>query len=227
MRTPTRKPGVGRGREYRTLSTGVKHVSFLPVTLESRRILEVAVALAEAGGFDGLRQRELAAKAGVALGTLYKRFKGKEDILAAALELEAEKLESHLAANPISGATAAARVALFFGGTTRALCKKKNLARALLRAVASGEPQLTEKVAAFHGRMTTMITLALRGSPAGGEGQAEVQVTGDEHRVAFLLQQLWFASLVGWSGGLHSESAVVDQMRDAAERLLYSMKKSA
>jgi AcrR family transcriptional regulator len=224
VKTPRRQIGTSRRSQDARLIPDVKHVSLLPVTRESRRILEAAVALAEEGGFDGLRQRELAAKAGVALGTLYKRFKGKQDILAAALELEAEKLENYLRAAPLAGATPAERIGLFFGGTTRALCKKKNLARALLRAVASGEPELTEKVAAFHGRMTTLIMMALRGTAAF---ETDVRVTDDEHRVAFLLQQLWFASLVGWSGGLHSEAAVVEQMRDAAERLLYSMKKSA
>jgi AcrR family transcriptional regulator len=36
------------------------------------RILDVAVALAEEGGFENVRQRDVAARAGVALGTLYK-----------------------------------------------------------------------------------------------------------------------------------------------------------
>ena len=50
-----------------------------------RRILKVAVELAERGGFDAVRQREVAAQAGVALGTLYKRFASKEELLMAAL----------------------------------------------------------------------------------------------------------------------------------------------
>ena len=52
------------------------------------RILDVAIRLAEEGGFDNVRQRDVAAQAGVALGTLYNNFKGKEDLLSAALERE-------------------------------------------------------------------------------------------------------------------------------------------
>ena len=49
------------------------------------RILDVAVNLAEAGGFENVRQRDVADQAGIALGTLYKSFLSKEHILSAAL----------------------------------------------------------------------------------------------------------------------------------------------
>ncbi|MEM9692781.1 MAG: helix-turn-helix domain-containing protein, partial [Myxococcota bacterium] len=42
------------------------------------RIIDVAIELAEEGGFDNVRQRDVARLAGVALGTLYKSFKSKE-----------------------------------------------------------------------------------------------------------------------------------------------------
>ena len=74
------------------------------------KILDVAVALAEEGGFDNVRQRDVAAKAGVALGTLYKSFRSKEDILTAALEREAEFLERRMEAKPATGATPVDRV---------------------------------------------------------------------------------------------------------------------
>jgi hypothetical protein len=31
---------------------------------------------------------------------------------------------------------------------------------------------------------------------------------------------VWFASLVGWSGGLHSQAGIVEQTRAAAELML-------
>ncbi len=54
----------------------------------SRRIVESAVELAEKGGFEAVRLRDVASHAGVALGTLYRRFRSKEDLLLAALELQ-------------------------------------------------------------------------------------------------------------------------------------------
>ena len=54
----------------------------------ARRIVETAVELAEKDGFQAVRLRDIAAQADVALGTVYRRFKSKEDILLAALGLE-------------------------------------------------------------------------------------------------------------------------------------------
>ena len=54
----------------------------------SLRIIQEAVGLAEKGGFDAVRLRDLAARSGVALGTVYSRFASKEAILVAALDLE-------------------------------------------------------------------------------------------------------------------------------------------
>ncbi|MGH0031401.1 MAG: helix-turn-helix domain-containing protein [Myxococcota bacterium] len=53
----------------------------------SRRIVGAAIELAEQGGFEAVRLRDVAAQANVALGTLYRRLRSKEDLLLAALEL--------------------------------------------------------------------------------------------------------------------------------------------
>ena len=69
------------------------------------RILDVAIDLAEEGGFDNVRQRDVADQAGVALGTLYKSFASKEDLLSAALEREAQTLERKMEQRPALGQT--------------------------------------------------------------------------------------------------------------------------
>ena len=45
-----------------------------------RRIVDAAVELAEQGGFEAVRLRDVAERSDVALGTLYKYFRSKEDI---------------------------------------------------------------------------------------------------------------------------------------------------
>lgn len=180
----------------------------------ARRIVEIAVELAERGGFEAVRLRDVASRAGVALGTLYRRFHSKEDLLVAALEQELEAVEARLASRPPRGASAEERVGAFFQMTTRAMCRRPNLTRAMLRAVGSGEPELTQKVAAFHGRVDRLVVRAL-GGEGDGAGPDETQ-----ERIAHVLGQVWFASLVGWAGGLHGQTAVVEQMRSAAALLL-------
>jgi AcrR family transcriptional regulator len=183
----------------------------------ARRIVESAVELAEQGGFEAVRLRDVASHAGVALGTLYSRFRSKEDLLLAALEREIADHQQRLLQRPPKGETRLDRVTSFFQGATRALCRRPNLARAMIRAVATGDPELTQKMGAFHARVGELVTMALRGAEAPGIGAAP----SDEERVlARSLQMVWFASLVGWSGGLHAQAAIVQQTRAAAELML-------
>ena len=185
----------------------------------TRRIVATAVELAEEGGFEAVRMRDVAAHAGVALGTFYKRFRSKEDLLVAALELESEQLGKRLSKKMNGEGTRQERVLGFFDVATKGLTKKPNLAKAILRAVASGDPELSPRVAKFHNAMTRNITVAIRGAPIDDDSE----VSELEENVSFLLQQVWFASLVGWSSGLHSRKKVVEQMRIAADLLLRGM----
>ncbi|RMD83271.1 MAG: TetR/AcrR family transcriptional regulator [Candidatus Dadabacteria bacterium] len=179
----------------------------------ARRIVRTAVELAEKGGFEAVRLRDVAASANVALGTLYRHFRSKEDLLVAALAEEVEQLERYMASHPARGSTPRERVASFFGVATRGLCRRPMLAQAVLRAATSGQPELAEKVASFHGRMTTLITNALRGN----DGETATERAGD---IALVLEFVWFASLVGWGGGLHDQDTIVSHMRTAASLML-------
>ena len=186
----------------------------------SKRIVDSAVELAEKGGFEAVRLRDVAAHAGVALGTLYRRFRSKEDLLLAVLEQEVRAHEQRLDQKPLRGDDPLERVTSFFQVTTRAICRRPNLARALVRAVAHGEPELTQKVAAFHTRMEDLITTALRGGGRDRDAGDGRDPTGEERMLAFTLQLVWFASLVGWAGGLHGQAAVVEQTAGAARLML-------
>jgi len=183
----------------------------------SRRILESAVELAERGGFEAVRLRDVASHAGVALGTLYRRFRSKEDLLMAALEQAIDDHGQRLAQRPPRGTTPLERVMTLFQGTTRALCRRPNLARAMIRAVSTGDPERNQKMASFHDRMCEFITSALRGETVSGDRRP---LSERERAIARSLQMVWFASLVGWSGGLHTQAGIVDQTRAAAELML-------
>jgi AcrR family transcriptional regulator len=187
----------------------------------SRRIVETAVELAEKGGFEAVRLRDVADQAGVALGTLYRRFRSKEDLLVAALERETEELERRVNARPPRGDTAAERVTALFAAGTRGLCRRPNLTRAFLRATTTGDPEIAEKVASFHDRMGRLIIGAIRGSGAVTSG--ELEPTSEEERtIALLLEHIWFSCLVAWASGNHSQTQIIDQLQSAARLLLRS-----
>lgn len=184
----------------------------------SRRIVETAIELAEEGGFDNVRLRDVAKRAEVALGTLYKRFRSKEDMLAAVLELSVEDMEERMARRPIPGSDPTERVAVFYATVTRLFCKKPNLAKAVLRAVVSGTPASTV-VLRFQDRTASLVMISLRGP--GTEHYSEKSL----RTVAIILQDVWFAMLVGWMGGLYKEPAIIKQMATTAELLLRGLEK--
>jgi AcrR family transcriptional regulator len=181
------------------------------------RILDVAIRLAEEGGFENVRQRDVAQQAGVALGTLYKSFRGKEDLLSAALERETEVLEKRLDKRPPNGSTALERVTEFFDALTRTMCKKPNYARAIIKAMASGEPEVASNIVAYQSHIYRMLVSAMRGAD---HPEPEGEPNNEELAVALLLQQIWFAALVGWSAKLHGVPRIMEQVSVATRLLL-------
>lgn len=182
----------------------------------TQRIVDTAIELAEKGGYARVRLRDVAAKAGVALGTIYKRFPRKEEILVAALDLEVEALRQELRKTPLTCGSDLERITTFFRIVTERLCRRPNLARALIRAVASGEPGVTRKIAHFHERISTLIAeeLAIEAPPLSGEDSPPLRER------LYLLQMIWFSALVGWAGQLHTEAEILRLVGQAAALLL-------
>jgi AcrR family transcriptional regulator len=183
----------------------------------AQRIVDTAIELAAADGFAAVRLRDVASTAGVALGTLYKRFASKEEILVAALEQESEKLLARLGKRMPEGSTADERVVNLFDSMTRGLTRKPNLARALIRSIASGDPHVSSKVISFHAMITGLTVATIRGE-AAAEWRGEA--SEDQRTAAMILQHVWFASLVGWAGGQHDVQATIDEVKAAARMLM-------
>lgn len=184
-----------------------------------RRIVDASVLLAERGGFEGVRLRDVAETAGVALGTLYKYFRSKEDILLFALAEQVARMEAALAGAPADGASPLERCEELFRRTTQGMTVRPQLARAVLRSLASGDPDVALQIAAFRLRITRLIVASLRGEtldPAASL-EAEIEIgTERERQVAFVLMNVWYSSLAGWAGGLHTPEVVVEHVRTAA-----------
>jgi AcrR family transcriptional regulator len=187
-----------------------------PMDERSEKILTVAMGLAERDGYDAVRLRDLAAEAGVALGTVYKRFRSKEDILAGALELLVVRMQEGLSHAP--GKTAEDRLEWFFTTATALLADHPKLAVAMLRTVASGVPEISERVTQFYGRTSSIIVAVYRGS------RSDAPPTPDEISLSRILQHVWYASLVGWSAGMHGTDEVVRQVRETTAIVLRGLR---
>jgi len=188
----------------------------------ARRIIESTIELAEEGGFEAVRLRDVAARAEVAMGTLYRRFHSKEDLLVAALEQETRRMEERVRQRPPKGGTASERAISFFVIATRGMLRRPNLSRAMLKAAAAGEPALARKVGLFHDMTRRMIVGALRGKPflPGDETMTE-----RERLLGDVLNQIWFAVMIGWAGGLETQVSIHDRMRASVELIVNETKR--
>jgi TetR/AcrR family transcriptional regulator, cholesterol catabolism regulator len=175
----------------------------------TRRILDAAVQLAEAGGFAAVRLRDVAQTSGVALGTVYKRFRSKEDLLLGVLTHELHDLRAQLAEQPVLGPTPLLRVIGFFRFLTEFLCRRPNLGRAVVRSAASGEQALSERLARFHAKLFELSFAAWQGGPHRAP-------TPGESVMLSALQQVWFSALCGWAGSLYDRAEVANQVAAAA-----------
>ncbi len=181
----------------------------------AQRIVDTAVELAEQGGFEAVRLRDVAANAGVALGTLYRHFHGKEDLLMAALTQETEGLVAKIKASPPSGATPRERVVGYFKEATATFLRRPKLARAVLRSATSGEPELAGKMRDFNQVLTELIVISLRGKLLN-----DAPATAEERAIAEILQAVYLSALISWLGDQHGPEGVVRQVAKATELIL-------
>lgn len=85
------------------------------------RILRSTVELASTGGFDSVQMREVADRADVALGTLYRYFPSKIHLLVSAMAEEVERIRDRALRQPPSSDDPCERVLQVLERAFRAL----------------------------------------------------------------------------------------------------------
>lgn len=178
----------------------------------SQRIVDAAIELAEEGGFQNVRLREVAERSGVAFGTLYARFNSKEDILIVALEQQISKFRDLMADLPVPGDSSEERVRYFFTALTDVLINRVGFAKAVLRSVASGVPGVSDKIMNYQTTMNNLIVGAITGKAV--KYVENIDQDSDLFFTARMMQSLWFAELIGWiSDVVSSEDAIARTLR--------------
>jgi AcrR family transcriptional regulator len=184
------------------------------------QILDAAADLAGHGGYDEVQMRDVAARAGVAMATLYKRFPSKEALLAAENARNTEALEAALVAAPAAGRSPRERLRDFFRRASRQLIDKPHYGRAVLRAMTAG-PETARHIAGHQARMVAMMLSALRGVPSLSPAELALRPLDEREQViAIMLLQVWFATMVGWSAGMSDAAGVDAQMARAIDVVL-------
>lgn len=189
------------------------------------RMLDAAGALASGGGWDGVQMREVATRAEVALGTLYRYFPSKEHLLVSVMLVEVEQLADRLAVRPPEGDDPVQRVVEVLRRADRALQRQPKVTVAMIRALAAGNTDVAPVVGAIRDVMRRIISDAL-----GATDLADLADLADDaddaddaaHEVLAidLLSDVWLAALVSWIAGVHTSAQVIAKLEDATRVLL-------
>jgi TetR/AcrR family transcriptional regulator, cholesterol catabolism regulator len=172
------------------------------------RVVAAALSLAAEGGYDAVQMRDVAVRASVALGTIYRYFSSKDHLLAAASVGWVGDLERTLEKRPPRHDDAVEQLVAVVRAATAALEREPRLAEALVTAISTPDPAVSDcqrQVGEILGRLLS--------APLAGM---------DEDRragIVRVLSHVWFSSLVGWVSGWSGIDQVGDEL-EVAVRLL-------
>ncbi|MEV1167794.1 TetR family transcriptional regulator [Nonomuraea sp. NPDC049784] len=173
-----------------------------------KRIVQAAAALASRGGVEAMQMRTVAERAGVALGTLYRYFPSKMDLVVAVVGEEIDLLESSIERRPPGATTPASRAVDVLMRATRGLMREPELADALIRSLIMAEVQTP-----FGERMTGLL---LRVSADGLSLEAASEEQLD---LAGSLASVWVQELLEMLRGRRTYDQIQRRIETAAARL--------
>jgi AcrR family transcriptional regulator len=174
-----------------------------------QRVIDAAISLALDGGYEAVQMRDVAARADVAMGTVYRYFTSKDHLLAAALVHWVEQLDSRLAQNPAQGSTPADRVIDALDRALRSMGRQPRLVGAVFTALASPDPAAIECQQQVSALMEGIITRAI--------GEPQPPDISDRARI---LGHVWYSAQVGWVNGWSNMNRVHDELVVAIGLLL-------
>jgi AcrR family transcriptional regulator len=171
-----------------------------------KRILQAAAALASRGGVEAMQMRTVAERAGVALGTLYRYFPSKMDLVVAVVNEEMDTLEASLDRRPPTAGTPAGRAVEVLMRATRGLMREPELADALIRSLL-----LSDVKTDLGDRMAGML------ARVADDGTAP---TEEQHVLLRSLSSVWVMEMIEMLRGRGGNEQIQARLEIAAERLI-------
>jgi TetR/AcrR family transcriptional regulator, cholesterol catabolism regulator len=182
-------------------------------SVRRQNLIKTAMMLASEGGYDAVQMRDVAAKAQVALGTLYRYFPSKDHLLVAALGEWAGEMQNRVVQRPPRAGTPADRVADVLRRAARAMERAPQLTAALATALTN--LSFEDPAAAGYARSVyeTMAATIGRAMEDGDRVQ-------DHETVIRILGHVWLAALVATTRGWETSGQMAEDLADAARLLI-------
>jgi len=191
----------------------VTNVEQTPMTDAQRarrqRVIDAAMSLAAEGGYEAVQMRDVAAKADVAMGTVYRYFTSKDHILAAAMVYWTNQLYLQLDLLPPRGATPADRVLDVLDRALRAINGVPKLGAALFPSINSADPAGIEAQQVVTKTLDAIVLRAIGDAPPI-----------DEENRSRMIGHIWYSAMVGWVNGWSPIERVYKELEVAVDLLL-------
>lgn len=167
------------------------------------------MALGLEGGYDAVQMRDVASRADVAMGTLYRYFTSKDHLLAATLVRWIEMLDTRLSQRPANGDEPAERVLDVLDRALRSMGRQPKLVAAVFTSLSSPDPEAVRCQQRITQQMEEIITRAI--------GEPQPRDVTDRAR---MIGHVWYSALVGWINGWSTMARVHDELEVAVRLLL-------
>ena len=174
-----------------------------------QRVVDAAMSLGLEGGYEAVQMRDVAGRADVAMGTVYRYFTSKDHLLAATLVNWIEQLDARIAQQPPRGELAAERVLHVLDRALRAMGRQPRLVAAVFVSLSSPDPAAVG--------CQQQITLLMEGIITRAIGEPQPPDPAERARI---IGHVWYSALVGWVNGWSTMARVYDELAVAVRLLL-------
>lgn len=181
------------------------------------RVIQAAIRLASEGGYDAVHMRDVSARADVAMGTIYRYFSSKDELLAASLVTWIKVLRNRLAERQPTGDTPAERLADVLTAASAVSERAVPLMKALITAMSSTDPAVVPHRIEVDALMGDIIT----------NGMGELPDGVDADGVRRVMTHVWASAINNWVGGMAPTGSVAAELQSATKLLLGNVDGSA
>jgi TetR/AcrR family transcriptional regulator, cholesterol catabolism regulator len=178
-------------------------------TRRRAQVIDAASSLAADGGYDAVQMRDVATRAEVALGTIYRYFPSKDSLLIAVMVHWLGDLERRVSKQPPSGGTTVERIMDVLTRALASMDRDPGLTAAVIGAMTAGDPASVPAIDEVTRAMARIMQSAF---PTDVDPALEAST-------AKILGHVWWSATISWVNGMGDIDWVAGELREAAELL--------
>jgi AcrR family transcriptional regulator len=173
------------------------------------RVVRAALELGAEGGYEAVQMRDVATRAEVALGTIYRYFPSKDSLLLAVMVHWLGDLEQRVSRRPPTGDTTVERIMDVMTRALGSMDRDPRLTAAVIGAMTAGDPASVPAIDEVSQAMARIMQSAF---PPDIDPALEAAT-------AKVLGHVWWSATISWANGMGDIDWVADELRVAAELL--------